>query len=291
MIAAGRSKAVSLIACILLTGCAQHTWAPGPTAQGTFEQAKAQCSLMARHSGGSYYAQGTPAFVGGAMAGAAIGEAIRTQEDFNDCMSAGGWIATDVHSKANDAQIAARDHLQSIMSEAKLCAATAQANPKYAAIASHMRPVDAAHFTMTQMSDTTVPTPEQAALFASYSDEAAQCRDKTVEALRSIGPRASQALIQSNQIVTAVNLKLAQRQITWGQYARAGEDVNTQLAAGRAPTMPIIESSPITASANTPIPQNASLTAVPGAHVCTHDEQVQARLSRLNGYTGGPNCL
>lgn len=177
------------------------------------------------------------------------------------------------------------------MSEAKLCAATAQANPKYAAIASHMRPVDTQHFTMAQMSDATVPTPDQAALFASYSDETAQCRDKTVEALRSIDPRASQALIQSNQIVTAVNLKLVQRQITWGQYARAGEEVNTQLAAGRAPTMPVIEAGPVSMVADAPTPRNAASTATPGAHVCTHEEQVQARLARENGYTGGPSCL
>lgn len=36
--------------------------------------------------------------------------------------------------------------------------------------------------------------------------------------------------------------------------------------------------------------QTVSNAATAGAKLCSHDELVQARISRLNGYTGGPNC-
>jgi hypothetical protein len=50
---------------------------------------------MARHSGGGFFAVGSPGFVAGAAIGAGIGEAIRANEDFNDCMAANGWVVAD----------------------------------------------------------------------------------------------------------------------------------------------------------------------------------------------------
>ena|SRR5690348_7477696 len=85
----------AVVCCVILAGCATHTWAPGPDARGTFDEAKARCSLMARHSGGGFYASGTPSFVAGAAVGAAIGEAVRANADFNDCMQASGWVIAD----------------------------------------------------------------------------------------------------------------------------------------------------------------------------------------------------
>jgi hypothetical protein len=60
-----------------------------------FEVAKAQCSLMARHGGSGFAAYGSANFVAGAALGNAIGESVRTQQDFNDCMLAGGWKLAD----------------------------------------------------------------------------------------------------------------------------------------------------------------------------------------------------
>jgi hypothetical protein len=37
-------------------------------------------------------------------------------------------------------------------------------------------------------------------------------------------------------------------------------------------------------------PPAAGTGAEPNLSNCTHDEQVQARLARMNGYTGGPKC-
>lgn len=96
-----RSFRLSLVglSLVLLAGCASHTWAPGPDARGTFDEARGRCSLMARHSGHGFYAAGSERFVASAALGAAIGNAIRTQNDFNDCMSANGWVMTDSHAQ------------------------------------------------------------------------------------------------------------------------------------------------------------------------------------------------
>jgi hypothetical protein len=85
---------------LVASGCASHTWAPGPGIAGAnFDVAKAQCSLMARHGGSGVVAVGSTAFVAGAVIGSAIGDSIRAQNDFNDCMLAGGWKIVDEQPK------------------------------------------------------------------------------------------------------------------------------------------------------------------------------------------------
>ncbi len=95
----------ALAAASILTGCvASHEWAPGPgMAAADFEQAKARCSLEARHSGGGFAAVGSPAFVGAAALGATIGSSNRTQQDFNDCMLATGWRTAEQPAVAPEA--------------------------------------------------------------------------------------------------------------------------------------------------------------------------------------------
>jgi hypothetical protein len=58
---------------------------------------------MARHSGGGFYASGTQQFVASAALGAAIGDAFRSQDDFNDCMLASGWVTDDAKSQQSTA--------------------------------------------------------------------------------------------------------------------------------------------------------------------------------------------
>ena len=81
---------------LLLTGCATHNWAPGPGMEGAnVGAAKAKCDYIARHGGGSFEASGSTKYVVGAAVGFAIGESIRANQDFNDCMQANGWLIAD----------------------------------------------------------------------------------------------------------------------------------------------------------------------------------------------------
>ena len=87
---------ILLVSVVVLTGCATHQWAPGPGMNAAdFDATKAQCSLMARHGGSGFAAYGSANFVAGAALGNAVGESIRTQQDFNDCMLASGWKIAD----------------------------------------------------------------------------------------------------------------------------------------------------------------------------------------------------
>ena len=87
--------ALAAIVC-LLGACASHTWAPGPgLTAADFGPDNARCSLMARHSGGGLMPYRSPAFVANASLSYAIGNAVRRQQDFNNCMAASGAVPTD----------------------------------------------------------------------------------------------------------------------------------------------------------------------------------------------------
>ena len=79
----------------LLTACVQHTWAPGPNAQGDYGSVSGRCKLMGMGSHEGFLAFGSPAFVGGAALGNAIGNAVRQQNVYNACMEASGFVAVD----------------------------------------------------------------------------------------------------------------------------------------------------------------------------------------------------
>ena len=286
----GVMRAVILVLTLMLGACATHTWAPGPDAKGTYEEASAQCSLMARHSGGGFYASGTERQVAAATLGYALGEAIRTQTDFNDCMSASGWVVADQDSAALAQMQAQKAQAQQIGDQFKTCVSAARSNPKYAALLPHLKDLSLNRYTLVQMADNQLPSVQEAALLAAYGDQEQACRDEAASQVASIDPRAGQALKSLEATERNLDLELVSRQITWGQYARSAQNV-IDTAEGHPSAPPPGDSSYSaesgSAEAQTPGLPSASNTGQPA---CTHEQLVQARIAKENGYTGGPHC-
>jgi hypothetical protein len=132
---------------LMLSGCAVHTWAPGPNVNAAdFESTKAKCSLMARSGGSSFAAVGSPDFVASAAVGAAIGNGVRTQRDFNDCMLAGGWRIADTNTIAEHEQKIAQ--YRNILSEITAGLLKTRAKPKYEPLQEHLISLDSGIFAM-----------------------------------------------------------------------------------------------------------------------------------------------
>lgn len=286
-----RKIGVVLLACAV-GGCQTHTWAPGPNAQGTYEEAQGRCSIMARHSGGSYYAQGNTTFVASAMAGAAIGEMIRAQSDFNDCMQANGWVAVDQQQKADPKVAALRQRAIDTANQLKACIETAKGKSEYSPIRAHLLDTSAGHYTLVQMSNQERPTPADAQLLASYGDEITICRERAMQEIAQLSPRDGQTLRQAGTVVRELDLRLISRTLTYGEYARGAQAIMDATASGRPVELPP-QGRPI-ANLNGPGPGsvvNANFVQSDTLkQACTHEQQVEARIARENGYTGGPKC-
>jgi hypothetical protein len=90
-----RTFIAAALATTTLTGCVNHTWAPGPTANMPFAQASGQCKMAALGSQEGFAAVGRPAFVVGSAIGNAIGNAVRANATFNACLEAQGFVAVE----------------------------------------------------------------------------------------------------------------------------------------------------------------------------------------------------
>ena len=81
-----------LLALTILSGCA-HDLVPGPGMTSyDLSRVQGQCRYAARHGGGGFAAFGNAKVVLAAGVGYAIGSAIRTGQDYNDCMRALGAV-------------------------------------------------------------------------------------------------------------------------------------------------------------------------------------------------------
>jgi len=75
--------------------------------------------------------------------------------------------------------------------------------------------------------------------------------------------------------------------VVTGTYAVAGHEVFLNIRFLKPDDGQVLSSADVT------IPLNADtkgLVAMAGTAACTHQQEVEARIANMNGYTGGPNC-
>lgn len=183
--------------------------------------------------GASFAAQGSPNFVAGAAVGAAIGESIRTQNDFNNCMLASGWqIADQKPGGPTPDQIKAQ--ALAAIQESKACIAAVRAQTKFDSARAHMADPQTGRYTFAQMSDESFPTPEEASLVASYEDATEPCRATLAQKFAGLDARAAEKVRQRFSDTTALVLLLISRKISWGEYARRAQALSEAAQSNKA---------------------------------------------------------
>jgi len=225
-------KSAALLSCLLfLGGCSTYTWAPGPSAQGTYEQASGKCRLLASTDQTSFYAQGSTSYVAGAALGAAVGQAVRQQNDFNNCMLASGWVPTGKDDAAT--QSAQKAEGEAVIADMKACFHAIRTNPKYASLAPHLHDEGTGKFTLAQLADTSFVKPDEVALLSSYSAEQDQCTQSHIDQIARLNPRAADTLQKVDVATREIELSLVQRKISWGEYAQSAQNIQEAAREGR----------------------------------------------------------
>jgi hypothetical protein len=209
-----------------LSACAPPIYAPGPGVNAaTFEQTKAQCSLMARHGGGSFVAYGNANYVAGAALGNAVGEAIRTQADFSDCMKVNGWMP--VTQEAAAARSVKGAQLKGINDQRIACVLAARTKPTYATLQTHWSDMVTGDYTMAQLTDDHPPTAAEAAALATYWDDAKLCAVTAITEVGKISPTIAAIISQQLTENEAVLILLVKRQVSWGEGDQRQKANNT----------------------------------------------------------------
>jgi hypothetical protein len=228
-----RGIAVFGLMMIGLAGCAPGNWAPGASGtSGALEPTKAQCSLAARHGGGGFAAAGSRNFVAGAALGYALGEVIRTQADYSDCMKANGWVPETPETAA--ARNVHTVQITELVEQRVNCTTEVRNNPRYAPLVSHFSDVRSGDFSMAQLTDEHLPTATEATELAAYWDAQKACTAAFAAGLTSLEPRLAALQRQLTDANEANVIVLVQRQISWGEASQR-EKANKEnlLATGR----------------------------------------------------------
>jgi hypothetical protein len=223
---------ILLALALVLSGCASHLWAPGPgQSLADFEPAKARCSLLARHGGSGFVAFGSQSYVAGATLGHAIGESIRANQDFNDCMVATGWRIADGQTAATQSVAVAR--LKGMRDQRAACIAEVRSRPDYASAQAHFNDLGTGAFTMAQLTDDRTPTLAESRLIVSYIDEITPCIVKFIESATHVSPAIGPILLQVKSSGDGIMVLLAQRKLTWGDASQrlkqVGDEGNAKL--------------------------------------------------------------
>jgi hypothetical protein len=231
-----RCLSLMVMMMIGLVGCAPSQWAPGQNGtSGAFEQTKAQCSLAARHGGGGFAAAGSRNFVIGAAAGYGIGEAIRTQADFSDCMKANGWVPET--SETVTARNVHMEQVKGLAEQQVNCTMQVRSNPHYAALVGHFSDARSGEFTMAQLTDEHLPTATEATELAAYWDEEKACSAAMTAALAPLEPRLAVLRRELSDANEANVILLVKRQILWGEASqRQKANRESLLAKGQMAT-------------------------------------------------------
>lgn len=132
--------------------CAAHNWATGPEMSAAdFEPPKARCFLPARHGGADFAANASSNCGAGAESGHAIGNSIRTRQNLNHCMLAGGRRITDQPTAAPQPPLIAQ--LKGTRAQLTTRMNAIRTKPIYTALQSHLLGVDIGRFTLVQIAN------------------------------------------------------------------------------------------------------------------------------------------
>lgn len=213
-----RSKLVTLLAGLLLSGCGQTLWdKPGAT-PAEFSQDSARCRLIARGlNPGGFYASGSPEFVAGAALGNAIGTAASQMGTYNDCMMASGYTPESPNLRASV------DKIRPVLAHTAACISALYGAPAAEPIRRHA-PFNPAEASPTQLSDPSFATADEVAAITLLYPQLQECRNNTLSQLSGSMPALVPILAQEYAASAERITLLKERKITWGRFNKEGHD-------------------------------------------------------------------
>lgn len=102
-----------------------------------------------------------------------------------------------------------------------VCIETMRNKQEYEPIAMHFKNLETRQYTIEQLTDKSIPSPQEAHLAASLYDELAECRSSLRAAIASVREDALPILAENERQDENIVIRIVQRQISWGEAAQA----------------------------------------------------------------------
>lgn len=146
-------------------------------------------------------------------------------------MAAVTACATTAQRQAQQANTAIR----AAAADFKACGMPIINKPAYASLLRHTSDVNTGQPTMTQLTDETVPSAEEAHLWTDRHDELITCRQQLLSAVSKSRPDVVPIFVDQITRSDAITVLLVERKIAWGEAARREQatqgDLKEKLAA------------------------------------------------------------
>jgi hypothetical protein len=306
---------------VCVAGCAHQSWIAGPNAQGTFNEAKGRCMLLANNTGGGFYAQGSQSFVASAAAGAAIGNAIKAASNFDACMMANGWEIADEGRAPAPAAYSSANY--NTAPATNFSAAPPAPAPSYTGDVKNG--IKEGHGTATYLDGSKYVGDFKNDVRSGYgvwtNARGDRYEGEWANDMRNgsgtyfeAGVAVSRGIWRDGEFVKRQTVETVSTAPASENTASSTDQVNSTALKPMPATVASSKTGPAKAAQRKPIsataaalsaaspprstPPKPTITAAPSPPVssavstatCTHEQQVQARIAKMNGYTAGPKC-
>lgn len=211
--------AISLVALISLTGCAQKLWVKPGASQNDFASDKYACMQESQQ-------QQSSAAVN-AYGGAAQSGTVTNVYLFNSCMNAKGWSLQN--TQAVQQNVNNQPNVQERMNQFNQEYQDICSTPEYAPLFTKT-PCMAKEISFEQLTDTTKITSEQKPLLSKYRTSVDHFQTERETFMRANGETLNRIAdyVDSRQPeIDKYNLDLYNGIITWGEYNQRRKDLTT----------------------------------------------------------------
>jgi hypothetical protein len=118
--------------------------------------------------------------------------------------------------------------IRQAQTDLKSCLQAVANKPEYAPLLPHTPDLATGEPSMAQLTDETVPTPDDARLFVARHDEMAPCRRQLLTTLSAVRPDAVPTLANAMTASDQVLVQLVERKITWAEGMRQHQQIMAQ---------------------------------------------------------------
>jgi hypothetical protein len=118
---------------------------------------------------------------------------------------------------------------QEAWAQFKACARSVTDRPEYASLLAHTPDLDTMQPAMAQLTDETIPSEQDARLFATRFDKVNKCRDDLLMAVSTPRPDLTPILEDEFTQSGAIAVLIVDRKITWAEAARRSQALSSDV--------------------------------------------------------------
>ena len=111
----------------------------------------------------------------------------------------------------------------------KACRLQIRQDERFVSILKYLTDFETGQFTIEQLSNSNIPTAEEARLYAKFYDENLPCNAAFVQQISAARPDTTTIFVESQEQGKKIALDIVTRKISWGEFSKRASENNTSV--------------------------------------------------------------